>query len=90
MRLDLYANPDIDTILASIGLKKEQIERFRGAGIQEGEIIIHTRTGGGNREAYPNKILTQNKYYLRDADDDFDSTYADYFFKIPAPKKTKK
>lgn len=87
MRLDLYHNPNKDDVLKAIGLKEEDIERFRGAGVQDGEIVIHARTGGGNREDYPNQILTSNPYYLRDYDDDFDCTYATYHFSIPEEHK---
>lgn len=83
MRIDLYQNLNQDKVLSAIGLTKDDVERFRGAGVQDGKIIIHARTGGGNREHYPNTKLTNNKYYLSDQDDDFDSTYADYFFSIP-------
>lgn len=83
MRLDLYHNPNKEDVLKAIGLKEEDIERFRGAGVEDGQIIIHCRTGGGNRENYPNEILTSNPYYLRDEDDDFDCTYASYYFSIP-------
>ena len=89
MRLDLYNNPNSETVLEAIGIKQEEIERFRGAGVENGEIIIHCRTGGGNREDYPNTVLTNNKYYLRDEDDDFDCTYASYYFSIPEDLKQK-
>lgn len=60
---------------------------------------LHTRSGGGNRECYcddvsqghePGCIATGNEWmeahpwYLRDEDDDFDSTYADFYFALPA------
>lgn len=83
MRLDLYNNVNAEKALAAIGLTTADVERFRGAGVEDGNIIVHARTGGGNRESYPNEKLTSNKYYLYDRDDDFDSTYADYFFSIP-------
>lgn len=41
------------------------------------------RTGGGNREDYPNAALTTHPLYLRDVDDDYDPTYAHYYFRIP-------
>jgi len=87
MRLDLYQNVNKEIALKAIGINIEDIERFRGAGVQDGEIIIHARTGGGNRENYPNEILTSNPYYLRDEDDGFDCTYADYYFSIPEELK---
>jgi hypothetical protein len=62
-------------------------------------IAVYTRTGGGNREcfceeygrAHPdpdcylaaNEALAAHPLYLRDADDDFDSTYATFYFRSP-------
>lgn len=76
-------NPNSSVILALIGLKENDIERFRDCSISEGGIKIHTRTGGGNRSDYPNEKLTSNPNYLHDEDDDFDSTYADFYFSFP-------
>jgi len=145
MRLDLYANVDTEQILNAIGLKEEFIPRLRGVGIEDGKILIHTRTGGGNRDSYDspadaiegeygidqsikdyekptsdyivkmsqkerdeaiaemkeskekmlqealwtNEYMTRNPFYLSDEDDDWDSTYANFWFKIPE-KLTKK
>jgi len=85
MRLDLYKNVNSEQILKAIGIKEEDIPRLRGVGIDDGKILIHTRTGGGNREGYEeqNNELTQNKYYISDEDDDFDCTYANFWFRIP-------
>jgi beta-lactamase class A len=78
-------NPHTDIILALIGLKKCDIERFRNCGIDfnNKKIWVYTRTGGGNREDYPNILLTTNPYYLYDEDDDFDTTYATFYFRFP-------
>jgi hypothetical protein len=76
-------NSNTELILAMIGLKECDIERFRDCGVDEEKIYIYTRTGGGNRDDYPNEILTSNEYYIEDEDDDFDSTYATYYFYIP-------
>jgi len=139
MRLDLYKNVNTKQILDAIGLKEEYIPRLRGVGIDDGKILIHTRTGGGNRDsydsvetaingeygiesriadyknpetdwlkdkpqeerdasikeyeerkqvilatkAYTNEYLTSNEFYLSDEDDDFDCTYANFWFRIP-------
>lgn len=82
-------NPDTSTILSCLGLKESDIERFRDCHIdgKNGRIIILTRTGGGNREAYPNTALVQHPLYLYDKDDDFDSTYARYYFSLPEPRE---
>jgi hypothetical protein len=76
-------NPNSDIILAILGLKKNDVERFRNCGFMEDGIFIYTRTGGGNRDDYPNDKLTSNSCYLRDNDDDYDCTYATYYFKFP-------
>lgn len=78
-------NPSTKDILNMINLEEGYIERFRDCWVneEENEICILTRTGGWNREDYPNEILTSNKYYLYDEDDDFDNTYALYHFSIP-------
>lgn len=106
MRLDLYHNPSEEDVLKAIGLSKEDIPRFRGAGVDGDKICVHTRTGGGNRDYYEsakcaksnypedftdgrepsgpfNCDLRKNPYFLYDEDDDFDSTYANFWFSIP-------
>lgn len=66
----------------------------------DGQIILrlHTRSGGGNRECYcdneydhdvgciatGNDWMEAHPWYLRDEDDDFDNTYADFYFTLPA------
>ena len=57
-------------------------------------ILVYTRTGGGNRPFYEaqnpdnldgpwNSTLRENPHYLRDEDDQLDSTYAKFYFKLP-------
>lgn len=62
-------------------------------------IAIYTRQGGGNRQCYCgendrehvpaqcyaacNEELARHPLYVRDADDDFDSTYATFWFRLP-------
>lgn len=79
-------NPNADMILAAINLTKDDAERYRDCWVEENRICIRTRTGGGNREDYPNETLTSHPNYLYDEDDDFDSTYATYYFKLPELK----
>lgn len=76
-------NVNAGVILALLGLKECDIERFRDCSMDENGISIYTRTGGGNREDYPNDVLISNPCYSGDEDDDFDSTYATYHFKFP-------
>jgi hypothetical protein len=62
------------------------------------EIAVYTRNGGGNREHWGDEEaepdcscagciievrLPKHPLYLRDEDDDFDSTYATVFFRVP-------
>ena len=76
-------NPEASDILGLIGINVGDVERFRDCFIADGQIQVYTRTGGGNRESYPNKVLTSNQYYIYDEDDTYDCTYATYYFKIP-------
>jgi hypothetical protein len=48
-------------------------------------ISVYTRVGGGNREDYQNEIdeLRSHPNYIKDYDDDFDSTFATFQFSIP-------
>ncbi len=72
-------------LLAALGLTKDDVPRFRDCYIEDGEIVIYTRTGGGNREEYEgsNAELAQHEHYLRDIDSDYDSTYAEFYFQFP-------
>ena len=48
-------------------------------------ISVYTRVGGGNREYYAKEIneLRSHPDYIKDYDDDFDSTFATFQFSIP-------
>ncbi len=61
-------------------------------------IVIYTRQGGGNRDCFcgeggqhpdtnsscgSNEAMQTHPLYLRDADDEFDSTYATFCFRCP-------
>lgn len=77
-------------LLSMLGLKTEDMGRFRDCFLKRREsgplsIIIFTRNGGGNRSAYEatTNALRAHPEYLSDFDDDFDSTYASYEFKVP-------
>lgn len=79
-------NPMSNVLLATLGLTKEDCGRFRDCGIANGEIYIYTRNGGGNRGDYQDVFdsLSTHSNYLRDADDDFDYTYATIYFSFPS------
>jgi hypothetical protein len=95
----IYVNEDkADIVLATLGLTRSDVGRFRGVYIVGNEITIITRNGAGNREHYgdtpagpdclcPGCFMAYrvNKlpYYLYDEDDDDDPTYAYIYFEIP-------
>lgn len=79
-------NGKSDLLLAVIGFRKNDVERFRDCSVSEDgkRIEIYTRTGGGNRADYPQISLYKSPHFVSTADDDFDSTYATFYFNIPA------
>lgn len=92
-------NPLAGVALAALNLTPDNIPRFRDAyyDAEEDLLVVYTRTGGGNREYYDapgsyygedktgpfNSDLEAHPAYLRDEDDDFDSTYAYFYFNVP-------
>lgn len=95
-----------DVLLACLGISREDVPRFRDCYLDGDLIVIHTRTGGGNRDYYDSEHECRANYpdyfdgqddpsgpwnddlralptYLYDEDDDFDCTYADFYFSIP-------
>jgi len=78
-------NAHTELILSLLELRESDIERFRDCSIdyENKHIIILARTGGGNREDYPNEKLVSHPCYVRDHDDEFDCTYATYYFNFP-------
>lgn len=83
-------------LLQVLGVTESSIPRFRDCYLNEtaDEIIIHTRTGGGNRDYYDerndenkdgpwNSDLRTIAGFKFDSDDDFDDTYADFHYAIP-------
>jgi len=87
-------NPSAPLLLAMLGTSADKVPRFRDCYIVDDTICIHTRTGGGNRDYYESRDEGENEGpcnedlralpgFLRDVDDDFDSTYADFYFSVP-------
>ena len=94
-------NPSAGVLLGMLGTDIGGVPRFRDCYLSGDNIVIHTRTGGGNRDYYDSLESRLDEYpeseydgpfnadlrtlpnYLRDRDDDFDSTYADFYFSIP-------
>lgn len=85
--------------LSALNITRNDIPRFRDAyfDAEEDRLVIYTRTGGGNREYYGapngydneeyfgpfNEDLENHPDYLFDEDDDFDCTYAYFYFRVP-------
>ena len=91
-------NPNYEKLLAILNLELDNIPRFRDILIKDNNIIIYTRTGGGNREYYDdvnfenkhgpwNSTLRKSSYYVKDEDDAFDKTYANFYFSFPPEHK---
>lgn len=78
-------NPSTFFILPMLGEKHpDDYPRFRDCFVDNNEIHVYTRVGGGNRNCeFGEEELQQHPNYLRDFDDEYDSTYATYVFSIP-------
>lgn len=82
-------NPDSNKLLEVLGKTQGDFGRFRNVYMEDGYIVVHTRNGGGNREDYEDVFdeMSEHPWYSHDADDDFDCTYANIYFKIPEGKE---
>lgn len=78
-------NPACVLIMPMLGRKQEEYPRFRDCFVtKEKNIAIYTRVGGGNRGCgYGEEELYEDENFLTTYDDDFDSTYATYEFRVP-------
>lgn len=80
-------NPSTDRILDMLNLKREDFGRFRDVYLDSiGAVaMVYTRCGGGNREEYDYVYdeLRKHPCYIRDYDDEYDSTYSYIEFAIP-------
>jgi hypothetical protein len=90
MTMSLYnmlfgRNPKSDLLLAVLGLRSVDIERLRDVHASEdgSTISVYTRTGGGNRDDYPNLTMRKRPEWAGSEDDDFDSTYCTDTFAVP-------
>lgn len=76
-----------EALLRMLNVDPSNMPRFRDCFLSEDgtEIIIHTRTGGGNREEYEeqNEAMKRIPGYKFDRDSDFDPTYANFHYKVP-------
>ena len=91
-------SPSTEHLLALVGLHDTAIPRFRDCYWNGEYVVVHTRTGGGNREYYDvknddnpdgpwNSAMWDNPNYVTDEDCEHDSTYADFYFNVPAAVK---
>ncbi len=84
--------PTANFVLSVLNIPPTEIPRFRDAYLtyldetkSEPVMVILTRTGGGNRDAFENEILQLQQLpgYLDSTDDEFDSTFALFRYKLP-------
>ena len=78
-------NPACILFMPMLGRKQEEWPRFRDCFLtEENNIAIYTRVGGGNRGCgYGEEALYEDENFIKTYDDDFDTTYATYEFKVP-------
>ena len=78
-------SPACVVIMPMLGRKQDEWPRFRDCFVtEEKNIAIYTRVGGGNRNCgYGEEELYKDENFLTTYDDEFDSTYATYEFKVP-------
>lgn len=83
-------NEHAEELLGILNLSSGDFGRFRDAYLNADgtEIIVFTRCGGGNREDYEWVFddMESHPMYIRDEDDDYDSTYCSFYFKVPEDK----
>ena len=78
-------NPACVFIMPMLGRKQEEWPRFRDCFVtEEGNIAIYTRVGGGNRNCgYNEEKLYEDENFIQTYDDEYDTTYGTYEFKVP-------
>ena len=78
-------NPACVLIMPMLGRTQDEYPRFRDCFVtEEKNIAIYTRVGGGNRNCgYGEEELYEDENFLTTYDDEYDSTYATYEFKVP-------
>lgn len=82
-------NPLAGGLLEVLGFQPQQFVRIRNVYLVEVDndlrIAVFTRCGGGNRDDHEHVFswARDQPTYLRDFDDDYDSTFATFEFAIP-------
>lgn len=74
----------------ALKLTPGDVPRLRDVWWNGEHVVMLTRTGGGNREFYEditlnpgNPTLRRLPGYVRDEDDDYDATYALFYYELP-------
>ena len=82
------SNDQAGFLLGLLGKDTGDFGRYRDVYVTEDHIVVHTRNGGGNREDYEDVFdeMSTHPWYSHDADDDFDCTYANIYFRVPEDK----
>lgn len=79
---------NVATVLLAPMLTEERPEsyfpRFRDCYEEDGNIVVYTRVGGGNRDCgFGEDELYELPTFVETYDDEFDSTYGYYVFGVP-------
>lgn len=84
-------NEEAPVLLGMLSVNKEYFSRFRDVELIEAgtKIRVFTRLGGGNREEHREnwEKIRKHEMYIKDYDDEFDTTYAYIEFSIPEQYK---
>lgn len=82
-------NPACIFILPMLGREPDEYPRFRDCFIEDDKIAVYTRVGGPNRNCgYGEEKLFIDPNFIRFYDDDYDSTYGTYLFRVPKKWKS--
>jgi hypothetical protein len=74
-----------DFLFSLLNKEPGDFGRYRDIYVTDEHIVVHTRNGGGNREDYEDVFdeMSDHPLYAYDEDDDFDCTYANFYFVHP-------
>ena len=82
-------NPACIFILPMLGREPDEYPRFRDCFVEDDKIAVYTRVGGPNRNCgYGEEKLFIDPNFIRSYDDDYDSTYGTYLFRVPKKWKS--
>lgn len=79
-------NPACVLFMPMLGRTQHEYPRFRDCFISDDKehIVIYTRVGGGNRDCgYGEEELYKDPNFVKTYDDEYDSTYGYYEFRVP-------